>query len=151
MVPCSLENVAATCADLVRPLADQRGVDLQCTLEKAPCIADPDRIGQVVTNLLSNAIAHAPASGRVRLTSGCLNGNAWICVADDGPGIPSEALPRIFERFYRADKSRSANNGGAGLGLAISKVIIDAHGGRIDVETSQGKGAAFKLVLPSIS
>lgn len=110
--------------------------------------ADPDRLEQVFVNLVENAIKYGRAKGRVAVKGRTVNGHVEMCVADDGPGIPSEARERIFERFYRIDKARSREAGGTGLGLAIVKHIVQSHGGKVWVESGPGQGAHFYFTLP---
>lgn len=105
--------------------------------------ADRDKISQVVINLLSNALKYTPEGGRVEVQVDNSNGKAKLIVKDNGIGIPKEDLPYIFERFYRADKSRTRMTGGAGIGLTICKAIVDAHGGTIEVESSNENGTKF--------
>lgn len=110
---------------------------------------DADRLKQVLLNLVANAIEHTAPGGWVRLDLACADGEARLSVTDTGPGIPEEELTQIFERFYRHDRSRSRKrDGGIGLGLSIAYWIARAHGGRIDVESTVGKGSTFTLVLP---
>jgi len=110
--------------------------------------ADPDRLEQVFVNLVENAIKYGRAKGRVTVKGRTVNGHVELCVADNGPGIPSEARERIFERFYRIDKARSREAGGTGLGLAIVKHIVQSHGGKVWVESGPGQGAHFYFTLP---
>jgi len=110
--------------------------------------ADPDRLEQVLVNLLENAIKYGRANGRVAVKGRAVNGQVELCVCDDGPGIPIEARERVFERFYRVDKARSRDAGGTGLGLAIVKHIIQSHGGKVWVESEPGRGAQFYFTLP---
>ncbi len=110
--------------------------------------ANRDQILQVVLNLLSNAIRYNKPQGSVVVRTYQEDGNAVIEVADTGIGIPSEALPRIFERFYRVDKTRSREQGGTGLGLAIVKHIVEAHGGQVEVESEYRVGSTFRVRLP---
>jgi two-component system OmpR family sensor kinase len=135
------------CVELVKPLADERGVKIHSELAPVNCVGDSERLSQVVTNLLTNAIQYNKAEGEVRVKLQSENGVAVLNVADTGAGISAEDLPRVFERFYRADKSRST--GGNGLGLAISKAIVEAHGGTLDVESQPGTGSTFTLRLPT--
>jgi signal transduction histidine kinase len=142
-------NLVATtldCAKLVQPLADQRKVHLYYEVPPLECVGDAERIGQVITNLLTNAVNYNKENGEVRIAGESKNGTAIITVTDTGPGIPGEDLPHIFKRFYRAEKSRTA--GRTGLGLSISKAIIDAHGGALDVISETGKGTTFTIRLP---
>jgi len=112
-------------------------------------VIDPDRIVQVLSNLLTNAIDFTPEGGTVALSVGRSAGDVLVDVADTGPGIPAPALPRIFDRFYRVDPSRSREHGGSGLGLAIAKEIVEAHGGQISAESPPGGGTRIRFTLPS--
>lgn len=134
------------CVESLQPLADERTVKIHCDLATTACVGDSERLAQVVSNLLTNAIQHNPPGGEVRVKLEAHDGVALLRVADTGPGISAEDLPRVFERFYRADKSRST--GGNGLGLSISKAIVEAHGGTIEVASESGAGATFTLRLP---
>jgi two-component system OmpR family sensor kinase len=111
-------------------------------------VGDERRLRQVVDNLLANVRTHTPAGCPARVTVGSQNGNAVVEVADEGPGIDPVAAERVFERFYRADESRSRDNGGVGLGLSIVAAITDAHGGRVRVGSRDGGGASFLVELP---
>lgn len=140
---------ATECAGLLRPLAGSRNITLSLDLRPAPCHADPDEIDRVITNLLANAIQHNTGGGEARLSTAADAGQACLVVADSGPGIAPQHLPHVFERFYRADTSRSRVAGGAGLGLAIAKAIVDAHHGSITVQSEPGRGATFTVRLPA--
>lgn len=143
-----LARVARESVELVRPLAAERGVELRCELPELQCTGDAERIGQVATNLLTNAIQAISERGEVTISTHALNGTGILTVSDNGTGIPLEDLPHIFERFYRVDKSRSRAQGRTGLGLAISKAIVDAHGGALEVDSKLGAGSQFHLKLP---
>ena len=112
---------------------------------------DRNRMQQVITNLVSNAIKYSNDGGTVRIVIEDTDDSAMIHVEDSGIGIPQADLKRIFERFYRTDKSRNRKTGGAGVGLAIAKNIVQAHKGKIRVESEEGKGSRFTVVLPKIS
>jgi two-component system phosphate regulon sensor histidine kinase PhoR len=111
-------------------------------------MADPDAMNQVFGNLIENALKYAKEGKRIRVGARTLDGEVQFTVQDFGPGIASEHLERIFERFYRIDKARSRESGGTGLGLAIVKHIVQAHGGRIWAESELGNGVAFRFALP---
>jgi signal transduction histidine kinase len=113
-------------------------------------LADPGRIEQVLGNLLANALRHAPSGTAVDVQLEVQAGRARIEIADQGEGIPSDALPNVFERFYRADRARSREHGGTGLGLAISRQIVLAHGGTITAANRAQGGAAFTVELPAL-
>jgi len=148
--PVDVTTLLETAATRFRPLAEQAEVALE--IETTPGITltgDGDRLMQVLSNLLDNAIRHTPPGGRVRLGARLAGHHVEIRVADTGEGIPPEAQPRIFERFYRGDKSRSGG-ASAGLGLAIARQIVRAHGGDIRVHSTAGKGSVFVVQLPRI-
>jgi heavy metal sensor kinase len=134
------------CAEMVKPMADERGVKISIELSSLEITGDSERIAQVVTNLLTNAIQYNLPDGEVRVKLESQNGMAVLTVSDTGQGIAAEDLPRVFERFYRADKSRST--GGNGLGLAISKAVVEAHGGTIEVSSAENAGTVFTVRLP---
>jgi two-component system phosphate regulon sensor histidine kinase PhoR len=128
-------------------------VDSEVALESAGApdtvvMADPDAMNQVFGNLIENSLKYARSGGRIRVGAQLLPFEVEFTVQDFGPGIASEHLDRIFERFYRVDKARSRESGGTGLGLAIVKHIVQAHGGRIWAESELGAGAAFHFTLP---
>ena len=136
------------CVELVRPLADERGVKMFTELSPLEITGDSERLGQVVTNLLTNAIQYNKPGGEVRLNLKSENGLAVLTVADTGQGIAAEDLPRVFGRFFRADASRTGA-ANAGLGLAISKAIVEAHGGTIEVAGEKNAGTTFTVRLPA--
>jgi two-component system, OmpR family, sensor kinase len=144
----NLVSTTLDCTKLVQPLADQRKVQIYYEVPPLECVGDAERLGQVITNLLTNAVNYNKENGEVRIAGESKNGTAIITVADTGPGIPAEDLPHIFKRFYRAEKSRTS--GRTGLGLSISKAIIDAHGGALDVISESGKGTTFTIRLPKV-
>ena len=109
---------------------------------------DPERVHQVVANLLENAVRHTPQGGRVEVEARGAPGGVVIEVLDQGPGIPDSDAERVFERFYRADASRSTRDGGAGLGLAIARWIVDLHGGDIHPEPRVPHGCRMVVTLP---
>jgi two-component system phosphate regulon sensor histidine kinase PhoR len=130
--------------------ADDRETTLINTLPALTATGDPNRLDQVFANLVDNAIKYGRAQGRVTIGGQTTDDRKLeIFVQDDGPGIPPEALGRVFERFYRADKARSRDQGGTGLGLSIVKHIVQSHGGEVWVESEPGKGATFFFTLPA--
>jgi signal transduction histidine kinase len=111
---------------------------------------DAHRLGQVLGNLLDNALRHTPPGGRVDIAAHSGEGIVTIAVTDDGDGITAEHLPHVFERFYRADSGRDREHGGAGIGLAIAKALVEAHDGRITASShGPGGGATFTITLPA--
>jgi signal transduction histidine kinase len=111
---------------------------------------DKDRIGGVISNLISNAVKYTPRGGKIRVHVQDLEDSSVLTVEDNGVGIPQDEQLFIFERFYRADKSRNRNTGSAGIGLAIVKSVVAAHGGSVDVQSDLNCGTAFTVKLPKI-
>jgi heavy metal sensor kinase len=144
-----LAELAATTAGQMGLLATDKNVTMECDSScVAPVEGDRARLKQVIVNLLDNAIKYTPSGGRVRLSVRREQGFAILDVADDGPGIPAEALPHVFKRFFRVDPSRSREQGGAGLGLAIVKSICAAHGADVEVTSVPGRGSIFRVRQP---
>ncbi|MGP4100952.1 ATP-binding protein [Nonomuraea sp. KM90] len=114
----------------------------------APVLGDEARLRQVVSNLVGNAVTHTPAGTPVRIGVGTDGGESVLVIEDEGPGLGAEEAARVFDRFYRADGSRARATGGAGLGLAIVRSIVAAHGGRVELRSSPGEGACFQIRLP---
>lgn len=134
-----------------RPRAAEGAITLIGTVapDLPPVAADPQRIGQVLQNLLANALRHTPQGGRITVEARRTPaGTVALSVADTGIGIAPDDLPRIFERFYRADSSRARATGGSGLGLTITRRLVEAHGGRIDATSAVGQGSRFTFTLP---
>jgi signal transduction histidine kinase len=113
-----------------------------------PVLVDAERVHQVLFNLLDNAVRFTPPGGEVTVAAHPVNGSCEVAVSDTGPGIAAEHLPRLFERFYRADAARSRGDGGTGIGLAIARSVVEAHGGRIRAESRVGRGSVFTFDLP---
>jgi len=128
--------------------ADEANIQLECQVLSVTVNVDHDRILQTLTNLLSNAIKFSTANGTVELSAEQLPGEVRIAVKDQGRGIPSDKLERIFERFQQVDASDSRQQGGTGLGLAICRSIVQQHGGQIWVESVLGVGSTFYFTLP---
>jgi signal transduction histidine kinase len=143
-------QVTRETVETLAPLADDRAVSLGIDApDDLPRVsADPDRLRQVVLNLVENALRHTPQAGAVRITVRAEGSGVRISVADTGKGIGPEDLPHIFEHFYRADRSRTRSSGGTGLGLVIVKSLVEAHGGRVTVQSEAGAGSTFTVTLP---
>ncbi|MGH2787880.1 MAG: sensor histidine kinase [Actinomycetota bacterium] len=131
----------------------QAANDVRLTIDIEPedleIDADPERIHQVVTNLVDNALRHSPDQGRVQVRAAGGISGVTIEVVDEGPGIPAVEAARVFERFYRSDAARSSSDGGSGLGLAIARWIVDLHGGEISVDGERARGCRMIVDLPS--
>jgi len=149
--PADLARIVSGVLERLSLAAAERDVALVPDLPPLPSvIGDGDRLAQVFTNLVDNAVRHSPRGAKVYVRGYAQGAWVTISVEDEGPGIPSQDLSRIFERFYQVDKSRSGGPGrGTGLGLAISREIIQAHGGRILAESSPGSGSRFSVQLPT--
>jgi len=145
-------EVSMTCQmalERVQPVAAQRGVELEFTANgPIKLAADPDDLELVWYNLLENAIRFSPDGAKVQMAVRRNNGRGYVEVADSGPGIAPVDLPHVFERFYRADSSRTRNTGGYGLGLAISKALIEAYGGTIEPQSRPGEGTRMVVSIP---
>jgi heavy metal sensor kinase len=150
--PINLANLAQARLEHLAGLAAQREVVLRIAgpAEAAPaCVfADTDRLAQVLDNLLDNALRHSPPGAEVTITLTSVAGEVACTVADSGSGIPAQYLPFIFERFYRADPARSRSLGNSGLGLAIARALVLAHGGRITADSVEGQGTTVTFSLP---
>jgi two-component system phosphate regulon sensor histidine kinase PhoR len=129
--------------------AGERSVTLTNAVQPMTVRGDSDRLEQVLGNLIENAIKYGRQGGRVTVGARVVQGTqAEVQVADDGPGIPTEALHRVFERFYRVDKARSREQGGTGLGLSIVKHLVQSHDGKVWAESELGRGAIFYFTIP---
>ena len=150
--PVNLKMLLESVVERLAMRAASKGISLENQMPKiSTIIGDGDRLAQVFTNLLDNAIKHTPKDGRVVVRGETEAGWVSIHVDDSGPGIPSEDLSRIFERFYQVDKPRRGGKGrGVGLGLAISRQIAEAHGGRLVAQSALGKGSRFTIQLPIV-
>jgi signal transduction histidine kinase len=146
----SITDLISDTLESFSELAKRRGVELTGNVNPGtdPVTMDVQRMGRVLSNLVGNALRHTPAGGQVKITAG--RDAQWVTVevVDTGEGIKPEDLPYVFDRFYRGEKSRSRATGGAGLGLAIAKGVIEAHGGQIGVESLPGNGTRFYFTLP---
>ena len=134
----------------LEPRAADRQIKIDLSLEESspPLNLDAQRIEQILNNLLDNALRHTPDSGTIHIQCTSDSGQICLTVRDNGPGIPKDALPHLFERFYRADKSRSRSEGGTGLGLSIARKLAQAHGGDLGAANHPDGGAVFTLSLP---
>ncbi len=136
--------------ELARPRAEQCGVALATELQALePCVGDRDRLAQVLDNLLSNALKFTRPGGRVVVRLSGDGASAQIEVEDSGVGIPAEELPHLFDRFYRARNATGRSIPGLGLGLAIVRTVVEAHGGTVSVRSRHGEGACFTIALPA--
>jgi two-component system OmpR family sensor kinase len=146
--PVDLKRVTADALTQLRPLAEGLGIPLAARLVPADVRGDPGRLGQVVTNLVTNAIRYNKPGGQVRVRLVIDGSAAVLKIEDTGYGIPEADQPHVFERFYRVDKDRSRLSGGTGLGLAICKSIVEGHGGVIALTSEVDKGTTFEVRLP---
>jgi signal transduction histidine kinase len=151
--PLEMADIASEVVRRTTPLAQTQGVQLTLHADShsATVEADPDRLQQVFLILIDNAIKHTPRGGKVDVRVGRHGQAAQVEVADTGTGIAPEHLPRIFDRFYRADKARARERGGTGLGLAIAKMLVEAHGGELQLTSAVGVGTQVVLTLPLIA
>jgi PAS domain S-box-containing protein len=151
LLPCSLRDVALRAAASIESLAAARKQKLELELpsDEPIVLADSKRLERALANLLSNANQYGRSGGAIRLGLQQRNGEALFVVADDGPGIPEAEQEKIFDRFYRGGKDYSGNKTGSGLGLPITRAIVEMHGGRVWVESQPGAGAAFWVALPN--
>jgi heavy metal sensor kinase len=148
-VKFDLAQLATSTADQISLLAEDKNIQVTCSTDKEVWVeGDRARMKQVVVNLLDNAIKYTPPGGAVGLSVTPTDKRAVLEVADNGIGIAPEALPRVFERFFRVDDARSRDLGGAGLGLSIVKSICVAHHGKVEAASTLGKGSRFRVELP---
>jgi len=148
--PAALSDLISDTLESFSALAARQGVKLEGSAEADvdPVLMDTPRVGRVLNNLVNNALRHTPSGGSVEVRALRTARGVEVVVADTGEGIRAEDMDFVFERFYRGEKSRSRATGGAGLGLAISRGIIEAHGGEIRLESDPGAGARFTFFLP---
>jgi two-component system, OmpR family, sensor kinase len=148
-LPVDVDEVARSQAEALRPLAVGKGLQLEVHAAAARVQGDAERLGQVVTNLVANAIQYTPSGGTVKVRTAASGNGCLIVVQDSGIGIAAEDLPHVFDRFFRADRARRRAEGHSGLGLAICRAIVEAHRGRISVESAPGAGSTFTVRLPA--
>jgi signal transduction histidine kinase len=148
--PEDVKAIILQTVDVMQPRAKSSGLSINTDISDGlpPCYIDQHRVSQILKNLVSNAIIHTPRQGQINISARKLDSRVEISVADTGEGISQEDMPYIFERFYRADKSRTRVTGGTGLGLTITKRLVEAHGGEIKVESEPGKGSRFYFTIP---
>jgi two-component system sensor histidine kinase BaeS len=144
-----LDRVVATAAELLEPRFAAAELELELELEPVKVEGDPGRLGQVVTNLLTNALKFTRSGGRVTLAVHPQGELARLSITDTGPGIPAEELPHVFERFWRG--SRAAAVSGSGIGLAVVSELVRAHSGRVEVSSREREGTTFTVLLPRAS
>jgi heavy metal sensor kinase len=147
-VPLDLGQLATSTAEQMLLLAEEKSITVRCDAQPGVEVeGDPSRLKQVVVNLLDNAIRYTGQGGSILVSTAKQDDWATLTVADNGAGIPPEALPHVFERFYRADKARSRYSGGSGLGLAIVKAICTAHHGDVEITSTEGVGTTVTIRL----
>jgi two-component system, OmpR family, sensor kinase len=146
--PQGLDVMVNDVLSKLRPIAEAKGISLEADGENAEVLADGPRFELVIINLVDNAIKYTGSGGQVRVRLWHNRNEGGITVSDTGPGIPEDALPHLFDRFYRADAARSRAAGGSGLGLAICQEIVTAHGGRLWASSKLGAGSSFSLAMP---
>jgi two-component system phosphate regulon sensor histidine kinase PhoR len=152
-LPDLINQVISEANALTSLIADQfSGQKHELIFDQAPCLylmGSKSELFSALSNLVSNAIRYTPLGGLVHLTFSQTDDRLTISVKDTGPGIASEHLPRLTERFYRIDQSRSRETGGTGLGLAITKHVMQRHGGELQIQSELGKGSTFNLIFPA--
>jgi two-component system phosphate regulon sensor histidine kinase PhoR len=149
--PTAVADLILPALERLRPQAERAELDVKLDLPEnmPPVLADRERVQQVISNLLHNAIKFTTPGGRINISAKAVGDEVTIAVSDTGVGISTEDLPRVFERFYKADRARSG--GGTGLGLAIAKHIVQGHGGHIWAESTEGKGSTFFFTLATVN
>ncbi len=148
--PVSLDALLQGVVERMRLRAGERQMILETRMGAGlpPISADAERLGQALTNLIDNALRYTPAGTRITVAAHSAPGGVEVDVVDDGPGIPPDEIPHVFDRFWRGEKSRNRATGGSGLGLAIVKQLVEAHGGQVRVDSTAGAGTRFSLYLP---
>lgn len=147
--PEDISQVVSNVITSMRPQIDAKELTLACVLPELPQVEiDAHQISQVLHNLLDNAVRHTPRKGEIAIEVHENNGSIELAVSDSGEGISAEDMPHLFERFYRVDKTRTRHTGGSGLGLAIARRLVEAHGGKITVQSKAGKGSRFSFTVP---
>jgi signal transduction histidine kinase len=144
---CDLGQLARSAGGLYDEIAAEKQITLRLEIADTPVLADPTRLRQALANLIDNAIKYTPPGGSVHITTARRENEAVFTITDTGPGVPEQEQPRIWERLYRGDQSRSQS--GLGLGLSLVRAIIEAHGGRVSMRNAPGGGALFEAALPS--
>ena len=150
--PVDLCLVAASTVEQMRLLAEEKDISIFCS-QRGPVLVlgDDVRLKQVLVNLIDNAIKYTGEGGRVGIDVTATGGQGIVLVTDDGIGVPSDSLPHVFERFYRADRARSRESGGSGLGLSIVKAICTAHQGTVSISSVEGEGTEVRVTLPLLA
>jgi two-component system, OmpR family, phosphate regulon sensor histidine kinase PhoR len=150
--PVAIPDVIGQVVDRLAVVAEDKGITV--TADVPPnlplALANADQVGQVLMNLLFNAVKFTPSGGTIRVRARAEDGSLSVAVEDTGVGIPYDDLVRVFERFYKSDKSRARATGGTGLGLPIARHIVEAHGGTIWADSEEGKGSTFTFTLPAV-
>ena len=151
VIACDTRSLAETVVADVTPAVTERGQRIEVTIGPGAetVRADPAKLHDALRNLVANAITYAPEHSTIRIDAERVDGRVAISVSDEGPGIPDEDLSRVFERFYRVDKSRARDPGGTGLGLAIVKHLVELHGGSVRAENGPERGARFTITIAS--
>jgi signal transduction histidine kinase len=146
--PVALDPLVSRVLDEIEIGADGAHVERDLDDDLPPVDADAERVHQVLYNLVDNALRATPGDGTVTIEAHRVNGSVHVSVADTGIGIDQQHLPRVFERFYRVDPARSREDGGTGIGLAIARSVVEAHGGHIEASSEPGQGSVFSFDLP---
>jgi signal transduction histidine kinase len=151
--PVRVADAAGEVLARVSAAAKSKGIVLETGISRAADVVYADRtaLEQILLNLVENALRHTPEGGLIAIETSPSDGGVNLRVRDTGSGIPPEHLPRIFERFYRADSGRSRESGGTGLGLAIVKHLVEAHGGSVQAESAVGSGTTIAIYFPAVT